>query len=513
MSTDRTSGDCGSESRSPKRLPAPHPAFGHLLPARGEKKLTTRCTIAGRMAADPRFTPSPQLDEIERIYAKQQAARASVGATDAAQRIAKLRRLHDAVMAARDEIRQAMWDDYRKPPEEVDLSEVFPVVGEARHAIRHLRGWMRPKRVSTPLALLGSRSRIEREPKGVVLIISPWNFPFNLTLGPLVSAVAAGNCVMVKPSELTPGSAACMKRIAGRVFDESEVAFIEGDASVAEELLRKKFDHIFFTGSPAVGRRVMKAAAEHLTSVTLELGGKSPVIVDRTANLDEAAKKIAWGKFLNSGQICIAPDYLLVDEAIQTPFVQKLRKAIAAESGWIVNDRHAERVKRLYDDAVARGAQTAAGGAFDGRAVAPTVLTNVAPDAAIMREEIFGPLLPIVTYKTLDEAIEVVQQREKPLVLYLFSRDRRVRRKVLANTTSGGTVVNDTLVHFYQLNLPFGGVGNSGMGKAHGWYGFEAFSNARGILEQPTRFSAVQLMYPPYTKLKRKLIDLTVRYF
>jgi aldehyde dehydrogenase (NAD+) len=465
------------------------------------------------MAVDPRFTPSPELDEIERIYAKQQAARAAVGAAGASERIAKIRRLHDAVMAAREEIRAAMWADYRKPAEEVDLSEVFPVVGEARHAMRHLRRWMRPRRVAAPLALLGSRSRVEHEPKGVVLIISPWNFPFNLTLGPLVSAIAAGNCVMVKPSELTPHSAACMKRIAGRVFDESEIAFIEGDAAVAEALLRKKFDHIFFTGSPAVGRRVMKAAAEHLTSVTLELGGKSPVIVDRTADLDEAAKKIAWGKFLNSGQICIAPDYLLVDEAIEAPFVEKLRNAITAASGWIVNERHVDRVKRLYDDAVAHGAATAAGGTIDGRAIAPTVLTNVPPDAAIMREEIFGPLLPIVTYETLDEAIEIIREREKPLVLYLFSRDRRVRHKVLANTTSGGAVVNDTLVQFYQLNLPFGGVGNSGIGKAHGWYGFEAFSNARGVLEQPTRFSTVQFMYPPYTKLKRKLIDLTVRFF
>ena len=465
------------------------------------------------MAVDPRFTPSPLLEEVDRIYAKQQEARAAVGATDAAQRIAKIRRFHDAVMAAREEIRLAMWADYHKPPEEVDLSEVYPVVGEARHAIRHLRRWMEPRRVSTPLALLGSRSRIVHEPKGVVLIISPWNFPFNLTLGPLVSAIAAGNCAMIKPSEMTPSSAACMKRIVGRVFDESEVAIIEGDAGAAEALLKKRFDHIFFTGSPAVGRKVMRAAAEHLTPVTLELGGKSPVIVDRTANLDEAAKKIAWGKFFNSGQICIAPDYLLVDEAIQSPFLERLRNAVASHSGWIVNDRHADRVRRLYDDAVSHGAHVAAGGAFDGRNIEPTVLTDVSDDAAIMREEIFGPLLPIQSYGSLDEAIDKVRQGEKPLVLYLFSRDRRVRRKVLASTSAGGTVVNDTLVHFYQLNLPFGGVGTSGVGKAHGWYGFEAFSNARGILEQPTRFSPVQFMYPPYTKFKRKLIDLTIRYF
>ena len=371
---------------------------------------------------------------------------------------------------------------------------------------------MKPRRVRAPLALLGSRSRVMVEPKGVVLIISPWNFPVNLTFGPLVSAIAAGNCVILKPSEMTPHTSACMKRIVADVFDESEVAVIEGDATVAEALLERRFDHIFFTGSPAVGKIVMKAAAEHLTSVTLELGGKSPVIVDRTANLDEAARKIAWGKFLNSGQICIAPDYLLVDDAVHAEFIPKLRDAIHAETGWLVNDRHASRIKRLFDGAVARGAQVVAGGSFDDRKVAPTVLDNVASDAPIMQEEIFGPLLPVIRYKSLDDALRVINEREKPLVLYLFSRSRAVIRDVLRGTRAGGTAINDTLVQFYQHNLPFGGVGNSGMGKAHGFYGFEAFSNARGVLEQPLRFSTIQLLYPPYNKFKQKLIDFTIKY-
>ena len=466
------------------------------------------------MSADPRFSSASLDADISRIYERQQAARGEVGATRAAARIAKLQRLHDAMFAHRDAIRQAMFDDFRKPPAEVDLSEIYPVVGEARHAIRHLRSWMRPQPVPTPLGLLGSRSRIVHEPKGVVLIISPWNFPFNLTLGPLVSAIAAGNCAVIKPSELTPHSAALMKRIVGELFDGSEVAVIEGDASTAEALLRRKWDHIFFTGSPAVGKIVMRAAAEHLTPVTLELGGKSPVIVDRTANLDEAAKKIAWGKFFNSGQICIAPDYLLVDSAVRAPFLEKLKRAMtAAESGVIVNDRHAARVKRLFDGAVASGAEVAAGGTFDGRAVAPTLLTNVSADCDVMQEEIFGPLLPMLTYDDLDEALQLIDRRERPLVLYLFSRDRRVIRDVLAKSRAGGTAINDTLIHFYQLNLPFGGVGTSGVGKGHGRFGFEAFSNPRGILEQPTRFSAIQLMYPPYTKWKQKLIDLTLRWF
>jgi len=410
-----------------------------------------------------------------------------------------------------------MWEDYRKPAAEVDLSEIYPAAMEARHAIRHLRRWMKPKRVPARLTLLGSRSWIRYEPKGVVLIISPWNFPFNLSLGPLVSAVAAGNCVILKPSELTPASAACMKRILGEVFDESEVAVVEGDASVAEALLRKRFDHIFFTGSPAVGKLVMKAAAEHLTSVTLELGGKSPVIVDRTANLDEAAKKVAWGKFFNSGQVCIAPDYLLVDENVRDEFLGKLRHSIAAlgdeSRGIIVNDRHAARVKRLVDSAVAQGAQTALGGEGSGREIEPTVLTNVALDAAVMQEEIFGPVLPVLTYRTLDDALGIIESREKPLVLYIFSRDRGVVRTILDRTRAGGTVVNHAMIHFYQLELPFGGVGNSGMGKSHGFYGFEAFSNARGVLDQRLRFSAIELLFPPYRgKWKQKIIDFTVRW-
>ena len=449
--------------------------------------------------------PSPKsifsnIDEVERVYRTQHANCAAVGLTTARQRIEKLRRLREALLARRDEVRAALWADYEKPVGEVDLSEIYPVAGEAKHAIRHLRRWMKPRRVRAPLALIGSRSRIVYEPKGVVLIISPWNFPINLTLGPLVSAIAAGNCAILKPSEMTPNASAWMKRFIGDLFEENEVAVIEGDAPVAENLLRKKFDHIFFTGSPAVGKIVMHAAAEHLTSVTLELGGKSPAIVDRTANLDEAAKKIAWGKSFNSGQICIAPDYVLVDESVRVPFVEKLRAAATIESGLLVNDRHAARVRRLLGDS------------GEGRKIPMTIAENVAGDGPLMREEIFGPVLPIVSYRDVDDAIRIVNEREKPLVLYLFSRKRRVIDRILRRTRAGGTVVNDTLIHFYQLNLPFGGVGQSGMGKAHGFFGFQAFSNARAVLEQPLRFSGIQLLYPPYTKFKQKLIDFTVRY-
>jgi aldehyde dehydrogenase (NAD+) len=466
----------------------------------------------------PHFGRPPAFDELERIYEAQQQHRRRVGATTAAQRIEKIGRLKDALFSHRQEIRKALWDDYRKPAAEVDLSEIYPVVGEAKHAMRRLRKWMKPRRVSAPLALLGSRSRIVYEPKGVVLIISPWNFPFNLTLGPLVSALAAGNCAVIKPSEMTPNASACMKRILASLFDESEVAVIEGDAAVAEELLARAWDHIFFTGSPRVGKLVMKAAAEHLTSVTLELGGKSPVIVDRTADLDEAAKKIAWGKAFNSGQICIAPDYVLVDESVQAPFLEKLRASFDAlggpeERGWLVNDGHVTRIRKLFDEAVAGGAKVVTGGVFSDRAVSPTVLADVPADSGLLREEIFGPLLPVLTYRNIEEALAMIAERDRPLVLYIFSRSRQVIRDLMRGTRAGGTAVNETLLHFYQLNLPFGGIGPSGVGKGHGQFGFEAFSNARGVLEQPFRFATMQLLYPPYTSFKQKLIDLTVRWF
>jgi aldehyde dehydrogenase (NAD+) len=462
-------------------------------------------------------TRGPEEPVIDRIYELQRQHHAAAVPTTAAQRIEKLKKLERAMFAHRDDVRAAMWDDYRKPVAEVDLSEIYPVVSEARHAIRHLREWMRPTWAPTRLSLFGAQSRILREPKGVVLIISPWNFPFNLTFGPLVSAIAAGNRVVLKPSELTPASTACMTRIVGEVFDESEVAIIEGDASVAEALLKKKWDHIFFTGSPAVGKIVMKAAAEHLTSITLELGGKSPVIVDETANIDEAAKKVAFGKFYNCGQICIAPDYVLVHERVRGAFLAKLKTAIDSlgqpARGIIVNDRHASRLHRLFDDTVAQGAEVVTGGAFRGREIEPTVLANVAPESPVMQHEIFGPLLPILPYRSLDEACDFINAREKPLVMYVFSRNRRVVKRILGRTTAGATVMNQTLAQYYELSLPFGGVGQSGMGRAHGYYGFEAFSNVRALFDQRLRFGALQLLYPPYVgKFKQKLIDFTVRW-
>jgi aldehyde dehydrogenase (NAD+) len=478
----------------------------------------TAPTAVSKAAADPFLATI-----IDTIYDAQQQRRASVSMTTAKERIAKIRRLHDAVLAHGSELHEALFADYRKPAAEVDLSELFPVVREARHAMKNLRSWMQPKRAHAPLHLAGTRSYVTHEAKGVVLILSPWNFPVNLTLGPLVSAIAAGNCVMIKPSELTPNAAAWMKRVLGEVFDEDEVAVIEGDASVAEALLRKKFDHIFFTGSPAVGKIVMHAAAEHLTSVTLELGGKSPVIVDPSADLKDAARKIVWGKFFNGGQVCIAPDYVLAHESIRLPLIENLRGAIdelsatsegaEAARGWIVNDRHGVRVQELFDDAVARGANVPVGGAGETtRTMPPTIITDVPLDARVMQEEIFGPILPVTGYRELDEAMTRIEERERPLVVYLFAKSREFLRQAAARTRAGGTVINDTMLHFFHPGLPFGGVGQSGMGRAHGWWGFEAFSNVRGTLEQRLPYGSIRPLYPPYTSRVRKLIGLALKW-
>jgi aldehyde dehydrogenase (NAD+) len=462
---------------------------------------------------------------LEALFVRQQAARWRVAATSAAQRRVKLRALLDALMAHRGEAQAALAADFRKSPEEVDLTELYPVISEIKEALRHLPRWMKPRRVPTPIGLFGSAGTIRHEPKGLVLIVSPWNYPIYLTLGPLVSALAAGNCAILKPSEFTPHTNAFLRTLLAGLFSEEEVALVEGEADTAQALLALPFDHVFFTGSPAVGKVVMKAAAEHLASVTLELGGKSPVLVAADANLREAARKIAWGKGLNGGQTCVAPDYVLVHERIHDSLVDELKQAFTAFYGAtpearqaspdlarIINDRHFARIQALLTGSAA---QVAFGGETDAatRYISPTVLTEVDPTSPVMQEEIFGPLLPVLKVKDMDEAVAFVNARPKPLALYVFSGSRRTAEDLIARTTAGGTCIDDTVLHFAHTGLPTGGVNTSGFGKAHGRHGFEAFSNARGILRQRTRFSAIQLMYPPYTGFVRRMIDLTLRYF
>lgn len=473
--------------------------------------------------------PTPGIDastaEIERIFKLQRAHQYTVAKTTARERKDKLRRLEAAIVARRDDIRAALHADFHKHPSEVDLTEVFPVTSEIKHAMRHLRKWMRPRRVKTPISLVGARSYIHYEPKGVVLIIAPWNFPINLTFGPLVSAIAAGNTAIVKPSEHTPHASAITKSIIEEVFDESEVAVVEGGVDTSTALLAQPFNHIFFTGAPAIGKVVMEAASKHLASVTLELGGKSPTIVDETAQIDAAAHRIAWAKCTNNGQICIAPDYVFVHESKKDELLQKIQKNIERFYGIdakrseayarIVNSRHYHRLTGYLDDAKQKGAQVVYGGRTDASEdyIEPTILTDVDPTSQVMTDEIFGPILPVHTFKSLDEPIAAINSKEKPLALYIYSRSRENTDRIIANTRAGGTCINHNMVHFFNSSLPFGGSNNSGIGKGHGFFGFEAFSNARGVLKQVLPFTTLDLLTAPFNALKQKLIDIAIKFF
>lgn len=457
---------------------------------------------------------------IDKVFDAQQKNVQRLKNTTTRERIAKLKALKQAIQNSVTDLQKATYNDFRKPPEETDLSEVFIVYKAIDHTCNKLRKWMKPKRAATPKALLGTSSQIVKEAKGVALIIAPWNYPFQLLIDPLIYAVAAGNTAILKPSEMTPHTSAYMKKLVAKVFNEEEVALFEGDAKIAQYLLRKKFDHIFFTGSPALGKIVMRAAAEHLTSVTLELGGKSPTIVDESTNIEDAADKITYGKFLNCGQTCIAPDYLLVHESIKDQLVTSIKNKIHQFYGdnvkespdltRIVNERHFNRVKSLIEDATKKGAIIATGGETDASQnyIAPTLLDGVTEQMDVMQEEIFGPVLPIVTFKNLQEATGLIQSKEKPLALYIFSKNKANQQFIIQHTSAGGTTINDTLLHITNPHLPFGGVNNSGIGKTHGYYGFEAFSNERAILKQRVGFTGIKLIYPPYNDKVRKYIKM-----
>jgi aldehyde dehydrogenase (NAD+) len=470
----------------------------------------------------------PETDVLARqlhtIFEQQLAHTAVVRKTTAAQRKEKLRHLRRWMTDNQAAIHEALRLDFGKSETETDISEIYNTQIEIDHAVRHLSRWMRPKRVGTPLVLIGTQSQVIYEPKGVALIISPWNYPFYLLVGPLVSAIAAGCCVVLKPSEMTPHTSALAKRMAAELFDPQEITVVEGDASVATALLKLPFHHIFFTGSPQVGKIVMRAAAENLASVTLELGGKSPCIVDETAAIADAAEKITIGKFLNAGQTCIAPDYVLVHESRQAELVQAIRQVIerfygnnpeqSPDLARIINAKHLNRLRNMVSDAVAKGATVVTGGIANEATnyLSPILLTQVTPDMQVMKEEIFGPVLPILTYRDHNEAIRFVNERDKPLALYMFSRDQSTIDSVLGQTSAGGVSVNECLMHILQPNLPFGGVNNSGVGKAHGFYGFTAFSNEKGVLRQRIGLTNYKALYPPYTPTVKRLTQLLLRW-
>lgn len=406
----------------------------------------------------------------------------------------------------------ALAQDFGKPEAEVILTEILPVLQEIRHTSRNLRRWMHPRRAAPTLATFGTSARIRPEARGVCLIIAPWNYPFSLALGPLVSALAAGNSAILKPSEMTPATSALIARLVADSFSPDLVTVVEGGAEVSQALLALPFDHIFFTGSPAVGKIVMAAASKTLASVTLELGGKSPTIIGPDADLATAAKWITFGKFANAGQTCIAPDHVFVHRTVKDDFLAALRDRISQSYGTgksphlaqIVNDHHAARLSGLLRDAVAKGARVTLDGGMRGRQIGPTLIEAITPEMAIDQEEIFGPILPIIPYDDINTVTQQINARPKPLALYIFAKSRAKIDQIIAATSSGSVGVNLTVAQFTHSGLPFGGVNASGIGAAHGVYGFRAFSHERAILSN--RFSALPLIFPPYTARVNRLI-------
>jgi aldehyde dehydrogenase (NAD+) len=410
-------------------------------------------------------------------------------------------------------ITDALEKDLGRSPFEAWLADIASTTGEAAYAAKNVGKWMKRRHRLLEMSQLPGRGWVEYEPYGTVLIIGAWNFPFALTLGPAVGAIAAGNTMVLKPSEVAPASSALMAELVPRYLDNDAIAVIEGDGAVSQELIAQGFDHLLFTGGTEVGRRVYEGAAPHLTPVTLELGGKSPVIVSADADIEVAAKRIAWTKLINSGQICIAPDYVLADASVRDRLVDELRKTIdkfeAGNSGKrIVNERH---FNRLANALAATKGTVAVGGQSDAvnLKIQPTVVVDPDPAEPLMTDEIFGPILPIVTVQNLDEAISFVNARPKPLAAYLFTKAKAVRERVIRDVPAGGMVVNHLIFHFATHKLPFGGVGPSGLGAYHGKFGFETFSHKKSVLTKPTRPDLTAMIYPPYTekafKLARKL--------
>ncbi len=464
---------------------------------------------------------------LQEAFERLQARRWEQARTTAKERIARLERLKANILARREALAEALFADFRKPQAEAESTEVLPVLMELAHTLKHLKAWMKPRRMETPLMLTGTRSEVRYEPKGVVLVIAPWNYPFGLAIAPLIAAVAAGNCVMLKPSEKTPHTAAFLEGLVRDTFEPSEVTAVQGGPEVGEALLQLPFDHFFFTGGPRVGQKVMAAAARHLAGVTLELGGKSPVVVDETADVKAAAERVIWGKFLNAGQTCIAPDYVFVHASKEEAFLAAAKEALERFYGKteearraspdlcrLVDDAAFARVQGLVDRTVTGGGRVVAGGVVDSdsRYIAPTVLADVTVEAPVMQEEIFGPVLPVLRYEQLETVVDTIRASGKPLAMYIFSQDEETVEWLLRQTSAGGTVVNNVILHFVNPDLPFGGVGQSGLGAYHGEVGFRELSHARAVLRQG-RPSLAQLFFPPYTGKAKQIARLASRLF
>ncbi|AYV73921.1 aldehyde dehydrogenase [Bacillus sp. PK3-056] len=428
-------------------------------------------------------------------------------------RIEQLEKLKNAILEKEPLLIKALQKDLGKHPFESYASEIGFVLQSIRHTKRHLKRWMKPQKAKSTWSLFPSRGKTVYEPYGTVLIIGPFNYPFQLLIEPLIGAIAAGNCAILKPSELVPTVSAVVTDMINNIFEPAYISAVEGGIETNQALIQANFDYIFFTGSTKVGKIVMEAASQHLTPVTLELGGKSPVIIDETANLNIAAKRIIWGKTLNAGQTCVAPDYIMVHESVKEPLIAEMKKTLGnyfgeeiedkEDFGRIVSDRHFQRLIAMLE---ADRKTILFGGKNnrDTRFIEPTLL-DATWDSATMQEEIFGPLLPILTYTNLDEAMKSIRKLDKPLALYLFTNNKETEAKVIRCLSSGGVCINDVLTHIVPPSLPFGGVGASGMGAYHGKYSFKTFSHQKSILRKSTKVD-IPFLFPPYTKRKEKVI-------
>ncbi len=448
-------------------------------------------------------TPEQSVESQAAALLQAQRAYFATGATVSVEfRVAQLKRLQAAIIERQDAIVEAVKADLGRP--EFESYFEIGVLDELKYVLKHLKQWAKPRRVSLPLTQLPGSAWVQPDPLGVVLIIGPWNYPFQLVISPLIGAIAAGNCALIKPSELAPAMSKVVADLVRDTFPPEYIAAMEGGVATAQALLAQKFDHIFFTGGTRIGQIVMAAAAQQLTPVTLELGGKSPCIVDQDINIAVAAQRIVWGKFVNAGQTCIAPDYLLLQESIKSEFLAALKETIQAYFGddpaqspdlaRIINDRQFDRLTGLMANAsVYIGGETNR----DDRYIAPTILTDVTWDSPIMQEEIFGPILPVLTYQKIEDAIAQINARPKPLALYLFTKNAALQQQVLRTTSSGGVCLNDVFLQAAIWGLPFGGVGDSGIGAYHGKTSFETFSHMKSVLKKPFWFD-LDWRYAPY---------------
>ncbi len=462
---------------------------------------------------------------IKRVFDAQKSNQLAVKLAPINDRKAKLKKLKTAIKARENEIFEALKKDLRKPVFESAVFEVLFTYAEIDFAVSNIALWTTPQTAPSNLVNLMTKCRIRYEPKGVCLIIAPWNYPFQLLISPLISAIAAGNCCILKPSELAPATSSVLAILIKETFREEEIAVIEGNVSVSTELLSLPFNHIFFTGSTKVGKVVMEAASKNLSTVTLELGGKSPAIIDADSDLRMAADKITWGTFANAGQTCIAPDYVFVHEDQHDKFIELMKENIEKkyflkgqlnkeDYGKIISDSHFIRLKNMMQDAVEKGGQIKIGGTSEeaDRTIYPTVLTNVSLDSLIMKEEVFGPVLPVLKYKKMTEVVDHVNANDKPLALYVFSNSERNVETILKQTSSGGACINDVMIHISNPHLSFGGVNASGIGGSHGFHGFKSFSHERSVMYQSKMLDIGKIVYPPYKgkgfilKLLRKLM-------